>query len=260
MTTPIAQIITDAYRVTNLINLGTSPNFTQQAEGLRYLSRIVLSSIGNEIGEPLEAFPIGRKGIKSPPGYPWWDQVPSGTWFVPKNYRLMLNLEEAVTLPLNPNPDDGSRFAIVDVSGNLSTNNVTVVGNGRLIEGSSTLTINEDGFRGEWIYQADLGEWKKCAPIEITGVLPFPPEFDDYFVIALAMRLNPSYAASIDPQTLAAFQRSQKQIRARYHQVVPTRPELALIRMPRVAYDRDLWSDSYWLYDPVSMWDRGWPF
>src|SRR3546814_5364482 len=54
---------------------------------------MVKSVFGDEVGEPLTALPIGSLNIDRPSGYPWWDTVPDGDWFVPKNTRAVFNLE-----------------------------------------------------------------------------------------------------------------------------------------------------------------------
>lgn len=98
--TLIADLITDAYRQSNLLALGTTPSQLQQDEALRYLDRIVQSVFGIEVGEPLTAIPLGRQNISRPSGYPGWGNDPGGEWFVPKNTRLILNLDQSVTVYL----------------------------------------------------------------------------------------------------------------------------------------------------------------
>ena len=254
------QIITDAYRASNLIGVGESPDLAQQDEALRYLNRIVKSALGNEVGDILNSFPIGRKDISRPAGYPWWNDTPDNDWFVPKNTRLMCNLDNPVEVFLHPDPDDGSRLGAIDVPGNFSTNPLTIHGNGRLIEGATSVVLNVDETDKEWFYRADLGSWMLYSPLGIADDFPFPEEFDDFFVILLAVRLNPSYNTSIDAQGKEIFERSSRQFKARYTQNIQVRSELGLIRMPKTAYDRDVWNDSYWLYNPNSMFDKGWPF
>lgn len=258
--TTVTQIIYDAYRQSNLLAIGVAPTTLEQEEALRYLNRIVKSVFGNEAGDPLTAFPIGRNGISRPSGYPWWDDVPDNDWFVNKNLRVMLNLENSLSLYLHPDPDDGSRFAAIDTADNLSTYPVTVYGNGRTIEGAHSITLNTNGFNAEWFYRADLGDWMKYAPLLISDTFPFPEEFDEFFITMLAMRINPSHATDLDPQSQAVFQRARTQLRARYTQDIQARSELALIRPARVAADRDQWGNTYWLYQPNAMFDKGWPW
>lgn len=260
MTTPVSVIVGDAFRQSNLLAIGVSPTALEQDEALRYLNRIVASVFGNEAGDPYTSFPVGRNHINRPSGYPWWNDVPDNNWFVPKDTRIMLNLDNSVNLYLHPDPNNGTRFAINDASKNTSQFPVTIHGNGRLIDGNFTYTVSEDGFEGEWFYREDLSSWVKCGPLTLADNLPFPKEFDDFFITMLAMRLNPSYGRELDGQSNAVLIRSRNQLRARYTQNIPARSELGLIRPAKVAADRDLWGNSYWLYNPNSMFNKGWPF
>lgn len=258
--TTVSDIIKYAFRQSNLIAAGTEPTDTEKTEALYYLNTIVSSATGNEVGDPLVSFPIGRNGIQRPAGYPWWNTVPDNNWFVPKNTRIMLNLDSTVELWLHPDPNDGTRFGIIDVPGNLSTYPVIVHGNGRTIDGATSITLNTDGTDSEWMYRADTGNWTKYAPLLLTDDFPFPKDFDDYFITTLSMRLNPSFGVEVDPQSIETLKNGKSQIRARYAQVMPQRSELALIRPAKLAADRDLWGSSYWLYQPNQMFDKGWPW
>ena len=258
--TLVSQLITDAYRQSNLLAIDTVPTTAQQTEALRYLNRIVKSVFGNEAGDPFEAFPIGRNNISRPSGYPWYDQTPDNDWFVPKNTRVILNLDAPVNLYLHPAPDDGSRFAALDVSDNLSTYNVVVSGNGMLIEDAFNITLSADGTDKEWFYRADLGNWMLYAPLTSNLEFPFPEEFDDYFITLLAIRLNPAYGVQLDPQSNLVFARAGRQLRARYTQNIQEPSELALLRMPRTAYDRDSYGNRYGYYNPNALFDKGYPW
>lgn len=258
--TVVTQIITDAYRQSNLLAIGSSPTSPQQAEALRYLNRIVLSVLGNEAGENLQPFPLGKNNIDTPAGWPWYESTPSSDWFVPLNCRLMLNLEDPATVSLSPVPEDGARLGVSDVSGNLSTNNLTIHGNGRNIEGSSTLVLSTNGLNREWFFREDLGNWVRSIPLDLDSAFPFPEEFDDMFITLLAMRINPSYGVQMDPQTAEIFRRSRSQFRARYHNIIEVHSEDGLIRLPRTAVDRYLWGIRYGMYDPNGSFSRGYPW
>lgn len=254
------QIITDAFRQSNLIALGVSPTEAQKEEALRYLNRIVRSVFGNEAGESLIAFAVGDKNISRPRGYPYLGIENDQDWFVPTNTRLMLNLTKPQQFYLTPAPDDGARFGISDAANNLGTYKVTLYGNGSFIDGASSIELNENGFEGEWFYRRDLASWMKTAPLDYTTVFPFPEEFDDFFITMLALRLNPAYGASIDEQSNAVLTRTRTQLRARYSQHIPEHSEIALIRMSRTAVDRDQWSTYYSNYDPNLTFNRGRPW
>ena len=258
--TLVSEIISDAFRLSNITRVGGSPTSDQETEALRYLNRIVKSVFGNEAGENFLPFPIGDRGIARPTEYPGWTNTPSGDWFVPKNTRVMLNLNEATSLYLHPEPDDGTRFAVVDVTGNLSTYNVTVEPNGRRIEGALSVTLDTDNYAAEWFYRADTGNWVKYAELETTDTFPFPVEFDDFFVTLLAIRLNPAYGAGLDPQSQMIFNRAKSQFAARYQQRIEVGSELALIRSARVDPYRDQWGYYDIYYDDNAIFNRGIPF
>lgn len=259
--TLVSEIIHDAFRVSNITAVGVDPTTAQQTEALRHLDRIVKGTLSAEIGENLIAFPIGRANISKPAGYPWYNTVPDGDWFVPKNTRAMCNLEEPVSLYLHPIPNDGTRFAIKDVAENFSTYNVTIYGNGNQIEGATSVTLSTDDMEQEWFYRADEGNWVTYAPLATTDTFPFPTEFDDFFIYTLAMRLNPSYGAAIEAQGGEMLNRVTRHMKARYNQSQPTRSELGLIRHAYVAADRDGWArlDDYWGSD-TTLFNRGYPW
>lgn len=230
--TLVSDIIRDAYRESNLIAIGTEPSGAQSNEALRLLNRIVSSVYGNEEGEELTAFMLGRENISRPEGYPWYNQAPGWDWFVPPNSRLVCNLSDPLTVYLSPNPDDGARFGVQDISGNLATNPLTVMGNGRNVGGATSLVFNTDGVNAEYMFRADLGDWVVVSPLEGPDLWPFPDEFDDMFVVSLAMRLNPRNDVQTSQESLAALKRSTIQFKARYRQHREVGSELGLIKTP----------------------------
>lgn len=255
--TLVSQIITDAYRQGDLIPIGLVPSAEQQAEALRYLNRILKSTFGNEAGDQLIPVPLGSATYERPSGYPWYSVTPDNDWFVPQNTRLLVNTTAPQAVYLHPDPDDGTRVAVTKASTDLSVNYVVLWGNGRLVNGSQNFQVTQNS---EFFYRADLASWQRYSPIVPTDEFPFPEEFDDFFVTMLAMRLNPSYAIQMDPQTQEVLRRSKTQLQARYTQTVPQLSELALIRPAKVAADRDQWGREWWLYNPNSMFSKGWPW
>lgn len=231
--TLVQQIITDAFRQSNLIAVGDSPSLESQDEALRYLNRIVRSVFGNEAGEQLEEFPVGKKNISRPQGYPFDEEYIAADWYVPTNKRLMLNLENAITIYLDPHPSDGSRMGVIDVAGNLSTYNLTLAGNGRLVETTPTLVLNTNSINYEWFYRQDKASWLRTTNLGIADTFPFPEEFDDMFITMLAIRINPAYGRTIDEQSASVLDRSRTQFRARYANAIQTNSESGLLRMSK---------------------------
>lgn len=218
MSTNVTDIINSALRETNLIPLGVNPTPDQQTEAFNLLSTIVSSVLGNEMGENLSPFPLGNLDIVSPTGYPWWQNQLPGNLFVQTNLRLMCNLTADGFINMNPIPHDGARFGIVDVAGNFATNELTIYGNGRMIEGESEMTYNTSGETREWMYRGDLGNWVVVSPLDINGVMPWGPEFDDMFIIRLAERLNPRYGQIMHPASLETLKEVQTKFTSRYSQ------------------------------------------
>lgn len=252
--TLVSEIITDAYRQSNILAIGTSPTTAQSTEALRYLNRIVESIFGKEVGENLEEFPVGDNNVEEFYMDPTLFQ---DFLYIPKNKRLMCNLTEAVTVNLHPSPDDGCRIGVSDISNNLSTFNLTINGNGRTIEDASSLVLNTDGINQEWFYRADLGNWVKLTNLIATDTFPFPIAFDIVFITMLAMYLNPSYGATITPDTNAMYTRQKNQMQARYatSKEIPTNE--ALTRLPLTSIDRRYYHSNTYM-DSETAFNRGW--
>lgn len=257
--TLVSSIILDSLRETNIIAIGTTPTDAQYAEGLRRLQTIIQSVYGNEAGENLQPLPLGRNEINSPSGYPWYNNELPGNMFIPVNVRLMCNLTGDGTVNLHPTPDDGARFGVVDVSQNLSTFPLTIQGNGRSIEGDEALTIDVNGYTGTWFYRGDLGNWVKYDPVALTDTFPFPEEFDDFFIIMLAARINPRYGQTLDPQSVEMLKRARTQFRARYKQEIQVPVEDGLLYMSGdLRYGGRFYSRTFG--DSNQFWNAGYPW
>jgi hypothetical protein len=204
--TLVSEIIQRAYRANNLIPIGATVTANQSTEALAYLNSLLLSTVGNEASDGLTDIIIGTS----------YDETDITTQWVPDNARLILNLTAAKTFYLDPQPQDGQRFAIIDVDGNLNTYNVVINGNGRNIETASTVTLNTASLNRQWMYRADTGNWVRIAAVATSDEMPFPREFDDYFILMLAVRLDPQYGQTIPPETARMLSRARSQLHSRY--------------------------------------------
>lgn len=258
--TTVASIVNSALRETNLIPLGVTPTQEQLDEAFGLLSTIVAGVLGNEMGENLSPFPLGQEGINSPRGYPWWSNSLPGNMYLPTNQRIMLNLTAPGTVNLHPRPHDGARMGMVDVSQNLDIHSFTINGNGRSIEGDEFMTYNTPGQIREWVYREDLGNWVVAIPLIETGDMPWPPEFDDMFIITLAMRLNPRYGQIMHPASVETLKEAKSKFSARYGQSTTQMPsEMGLRYLTH--YNR------FWGYgaqetygDPNAFFNSGFPY
>jgi hypothetical protein len=78
------------------------------------------------------------------------------------------------------------------------------------------------------MYRADTGNWVRITELIAADEMPFPIEFDDYFVTRLAMRLNPQHGASITPEAKMALDEVEAKLRARYRKPRPQQDSGAL--------------------------------
>lgn len=217
--TLVSSIITDAYRESNILALGKVPNTNQTTEALRLYNGLVGAIYGGDAGEQLNDWPLGNFGRESGE----WD-IPLSDRTVqrpPINRRLIALNEAALTVYLTVQPQDGARYGIADPFSRLESYPVTLDANGRTIENSATLVLDVDGTFREWFYRAELGSWVRLTDLVAADENPFPPKFDQMFIILLAMRLNPRYGRALDDQSIAVLKQGKREFIARYLQSQP---------------------------------------
>jgi hypothetical protein len=86
--------------------------------------------------------------------------------------------------------------------------------------------LNTNSDNRQWMYRADIGQWVKITTLLYTDAIPFPQEFDDYFITMLAMRLNPRYGQTLADESQEVLKRSRSLLRDRYHAYRQIRPDL----------------------------------
>lgn len=246
--TLVSEIITRAYRETNVISKDAALSPAEQAEGLPRLQTLIASVFGNEIGENLNDWPLGNFG-RSQATAGLCDT--RGARFPPINSRIIATAEEARTVEFPAFPSDGSRMALIDPYSRLAAFPVTLDGNGRTIEQEASLVLDADGLFRVWFYRADLGNWVRVTEIDSFSEMPFPMEFDDYFIIGVAMRTNPSAGFRIAPESVARFEQQQRQLYGRYAQIAPLDINTDLSYTSRQSYD------TYWPGSSQGAWNTG---
>lgn len=213
--TQVIDIITQALRETNLIAINANPTPSETTEGLDRLQAVILSVLGNECGYIMEDWDLENTAVTKPSGY----VIPSlAGYVVAPQSRLIANLTSTLSVSLDPMPQDGQRFSVVDAKNNLASAALTLQGNGRLIEGATSKVVNTNGFSGQWLYRADKANWVSIEPLATDDEMPFPPDFDDYFIIMLAMRINPRYGRELTAESQARLTQQRTQFVARYLQ------------------------------------------
>lgn len=213
--TTTTEIIKDSFRESNVIRLGATPTSDMQTEALSRLNNLVSAVYGDDVGENYQDWMVGYAG-QIYPDYSWTQLQ----WSYPIiNSRILLNHDEAQTLYLPLRPYDGSRIQVIDVQGVLATYNVVLNGNGRNIESAASITLNTNDLNRTWIFDAETADWERAvATLALGDQMPFPAEFDDYFIIKLAGRLNPRYGRSLSEESLGRLAEMQDMLESRYRQ------------------------------------------
>lgn len=224
--TTLRDIIQLSFREGGIIGVGTQPDGDEFDEAYAHLKTTIRSLFGNELGDPLTSYDVGLSGVQKSSNFI------AEPFVLPDNSRLIFNLDKPASLYLNSAPRDGSRFAILDNLGNLSTYNVTLYGNGRRIEGGTTLTLNTNRMSREWFYRDDLSNWIKVTDLLPDDQSPLPEEFDDLLITLLAMRINPRYGTETHQETADILKRMRSQLRARYRQDTEMASEIGLLLLP----------------------------
>lgn len=217
--TATLDIITQSVRESNIIGVNAVLTDAQKAEALARLQSLVSSVFGKDVGENFVDWPVGRMNVTQhwPRGYPCWTQ---NEWSYPiTNVRLLLNAEGPQNIYLPDSPDDGSRIRIVVVNQDLATSTVTIYGNGRLVENAVSIVLNDGPTAGRTLfYDAEAANWVRVTDLTLDSDMPFPVEFDDYFITKLAMRLNPRYGRALTAESGARLTEITTQLKARYRQ------------------------------------------
>lgn len=215
-------IVTDALRESNLIGLGEQGDAAQGEEGLRLLSRLVVSVLGNEVGEKLSDWVF-------PQTYPF---VAMSDW-VPPNTRIVMGAGAGSrSFSLDPRPQNGQRLQLIDAGSGFVSNPVTLVLAAAMLGGStSDFVANTNGFDRTWMYRADLADWVQVSPIAAEDEFPFPERHDDAFIGMLAARLNPRYQQALSDESKASLTRSISQLRADYAMTIRTPADLAVLNL-----------------------------
>ena len=225
-----SDIIQDAYREGNLIPVGAVPTDDENTEGLAMLNRAIVSVYGYELGENLLdwLFPAPQRTAPVAANFP---QAPVITLenapskyvypYPPANRRIVFG-GVAGTLYFPESPEDGARMMLINGSGTgddgTTGARITIDGNGRTIGGDPTYTDTFPVSPAYWLYRADLGDWTLITDLDLGDDMPFPEDFDDFWICFLNMRLAPRYDKVTSAETQKAGLDALKRLKTRYRQ------------------------------------------
>lgn len=215
------EIIVQAFREGNFTPIGASSTAEELAESLPRLNSLVASLFGFELGEHYRDWPVPSAWTTAQeqrhPLTPLTETETTVSWpYPPQNSRLLVSITAAKTVYFPPSPSDGARMALSDIGS--AAVNITLDGNGRLIEGGTTKVDVPSNLHGsKWLYRADLSNWIALTSITAsTDDMPLPEEFDDLFVTGLAMRLGPRYGVALEPAVAEKYKDMVARLLARY--------------------------------------------
>ncbi len=217
--TLVSDIVRAALRETNIVaRQQTSPD-GETNEALARLQAVVLSTLGTDVGYIMEDWNVRSAVLLTKPSGVPLTTAQATAFTVPPNARLVCGLTVASALLLDPQPQDGARFAVVDAKNTLAAYPLTLNPNGRKIGGSpNNAVVNTAGVTRDYFYRADIADWKLVAPLVLTDQFLFPEDFDDFFIISLATRMDPRYGKQLSPESKSVFDQQRARIIARYSQ------------------------------------------
>lgn len=226
MTTARA-LIQQAYREGNIIPVGATPSTPELTEALPRLNRYIRGVFGFEMGELMADWvhpqPQRTGNHANFPQAPFSNDLGSGvTPYPPKNSRIVWGGIADSTLYFPEAPDNGSRMGLVIGTKADTTKVLTLSGNGRMIEGAAVQAQPTPPIVKEWLYRADLGDWKLVADMTIDQECPFPIEHDDLWICLLAIRLASRYGKVTTSETMAIAKVALQRFQTAYRQTQDT--------------------------------------
>lgn len=225
MTTIVRQVIEDAFAEIGDIQAGQSIDGDQAALGLRRYNALLGDLAGMGVGETLQDVDLAR--------YPNAWTYP----YTPVNVRMLVGAQSSRQLAFPYEPQNGSRFAIVDLDNSFASSPVTLSRNGRKIDGEAAdLLCDTAGYNAEWFYRADLGGWLTVQEAEIGDNCLYADNCRDALALVLSARLSPSTGLGVSAEAASAITRGLGTLKARHRQKIVAWAESAILRTGRQSF------------------------
>jgi hypothetical protein len=251
-----------AYREAAIKAVGEGLFQAEFEEGLDRLNGFISSLFGGEIGQNLIDWqvPGGLRSAVSPSnnlalpypqnlsvaGQPFAPQEsPNASYpfYPPSNVRVVWGGQQPAEVYLPEYPHDGARIELVNAG---SAAALTVLGNGRRIDGGASLTFASTDSPHMLFYRADLANWLPIRQLTLTDTVPLPPEFNDLLVAGTAIRLTA--LDEINPQsgTMFIYERLMQRLKQRYFQPGTQAPNADSLRPSMQPYWQG-WAGPGWM-------------
>lgn len=238
MSTTAKEIIVQAFSEGGYAPRGKMSLAEEMQEALPVLNTLLLSMLGLELGEHYRDWPVPPNRQSTVPSrYPLGpiaNEPVRDVWTnPPANVRIVAANSEAVTVYFPANPQDGARMAYTDSGAGAD---VTLHGNGRLIQGLASVT-GTGGYR-KWLYRADLSNWICLDQLEMGDELPTPPEFDDLYICGLVIRLGGRFKQPADQMYRERYTDMLSRLKRRYKQSeeVPSSADFPYMQLSSAPY------------------------
>lgn len=197
--TTIKEIVTEAFRENNLIQVGDVPDGLEYLEAEKLLTRFIKSIFGSEFGESLKTV-----------------SVSSSQETLPINSRILINEDSPVAITLSELPQDGEQFAVIDPRGLISS--MVIEAGGGTIEDSTSVTLDDTSSSYQWFFRGDRGNWYKVTDLASDDDSPLPEEFDDLLSLWLSIRISPRMGAQTTQESANIYDMIKKKFTSRYKQ------------------------------------------
>lgn len=217
--TTISEIVTEAFRENNLIQVGDVPDGAEYLEAERLLTRFIKSIFGSEFGESLKTI-----------------SVSSSQDTLPINSRVLIDEDSPDVITLSELPQDGEQFAVLDPRGLLTS--MTIEAGGGTIENATSVTLDSTSPSYQWFYRGDKGNWYKVTDLTSEDDSPLPEEFDDLLSIWLSIRISPRMGAQTTQESATVYDAIKKKFTSRYKQSqeIQVEPGLLFMTNPTCRY------------------------
>jgi len=181
-------VIERAARLNGSIASGDEPTAEELSDAMVALNTLKRGMFGTFIGPRLSPLPaVGAS----------WQAENGGEYQV-------IGGGLALTAPLNPR--SGGRFGVVDASAAFGMAPVTILGNGRLLEGAAgNIVLNTAGTARRWWYRGDAGSWVREADFASPDVaIEFPDSLIAYLPYMLSVVVGPEFGVDLRQDVIAA--------------------------------------------------------